>query len=58
MPTQLSHTVNDHVADHREGYLSSDLQPVLNYQLGNEYEVDQEIVVGVDFPSPEINVDI
>jgi hypothetical protein len=55
---QPSHALNDHVVDYMEGYFSSDLQPVLNYQLENEDEVDQEIVIKGHFPSPELNVDI
>jgi hypothetical protein len=55
---QPSHAFNDHVVDYMEGYFSSDLQPVLNYQLENEDEVDQEIVIKGHFPSPELNEDI
>ena len=33
---QPSHAFNDRVDDYMEGYLSSDLQPVLNYQIGNK----------------------
>jgi hypothetical protein len=35
---QPSHTFNDHVVDYMEGYFSSDLQPVINYHLGNKYD--------------------
>jgi hypothetical protein len=55
---QPSYALNDHVADYMEGYFNSDLQPVLNYQLENEDEVDQEIIVGGYFPSPELNKDL
>jgi hypothetical protein len=52
---QPSYALNDHVADYMEGYFSSDLHLVLNYQLENEDEVDQEIVIKGHFPSPELN---
>jgi hypothetical protein len=35
---QPSHTFNGPVVDYMEGYFISDLQPVINYQLGNKYE--------------------
>jgi hypothetical protein len=56
---QHSHTFDNHVVDHMEGYFSSDLHPMLNYhQFEKEEEVDQEIVVKGHFPSPETNIDI
>jgi hypothetical protein len=33
---QPSHAFNDRVVDYMEGYFSSYLQPVINYQLGNK----------------------
>jgi hypothetical protein len=53
---QPSHAFNDHVADYMEGYFSSNLQPVLNYQLEKENEADQEIVVKGYFPPSENNI--
>jgi hypothetical protein len=55
---QPSHAFNDHVANYMEGYVSSDLYPVLNYQLENQDEADQEIVIKGHFPSLELNIDI
>jgi hypothetical protein len=49
---QPSHAVNDHMVDYMDGYFGSDLQPVLNYRLENEDEVDQEIAIKGHFPSP------
>jgi hypothetical protein len=55
---QPSHVLNDHVADYIGGYFSSDLQPVLNYQLENEDEADQKILIKSHFPSSELNKDL
>jgi hypothetical protein len=55
---QPSHAVNDRMVDYMDGYFSSNLQPVLNYQLENEDEVDQEISIKGRCPSSELNVDI
>jgi len=52
---QRSCALNDHVAEYMEGYFGSYLQPVLSYQLENEDEVDQEIVIKGHFPSPKLN---
>jgi hypothetical protein len=41
---QPFHTFNDPLVDYMEGYFSSDLQPIINYQLGNKY-VGQSISV-------------
>jgi hypothetical protein len=55
---QPSYALNDHVDDYMEGYFGSDLQHVLNYQLENENEADQKIVIKGHFPSPELNKDL
>jgi hypothetical protein len=55
---QPSQALNDHVADYMGGYFSSDLQPMLNYQLENEDEADQEILTKIHFPFPELNKDL
>jgi hypothetical protein len=55
---QPPHAFNDHVVDYMEGYFSSYFHPMLNYQLENEDESDQEIVIKGHCPSPEINIDI
>jgi hypothetical protein len=46
-----SHTFNDLVADYMEGYFSSYLQLVMNYQLGNEDDAQSMSVLDMDcFP--------
>jgi hypothetical protein len=55
---QTSHTVDDILVDYIDSHFGSDLWPALNYQLENEYEVDQEIAIEGHFPSPKLNVDI
>jgi len=40
------------MADYMEGYFSSDLHLVLNYQPKNEYEFDQGIAIEGCFLSP------
>jgi hypothetical protein len=52
---QPSHALNDHVTGCIRGYFSSYLQHVLSYQLENEDEVDQEILIKSHFPSPKLN---
>jgi hypothetical protein len=48
---QPSHTFNDHVVDYMEGYFSSYLQPMLNYQLGNKDDGQSTSVLDMDcFP--------
>jgi hypothetical protein len=48
---QPSHTFNDHVVDYMGGYFSSDLQAVINYQLGNKYDGQSTSVLDMDcFP--------
>jgi hypothetical protein len=46
---QHSHTFNDPVVDYIEGCFSSDLQPVINYQLGNKYDGKSTSVLDMDF---------
>jgi hypothetical protein len=45
---QPSHTFNDPVVDYMEGYFSSDLQPVINYHLGNKYDGQSTSVLDMD----------
>jgi hypothetical protein len=45
---QTSHTFNDPVVDYMEGYFSSDLQPVINYQLGNKYDGQSTSMLDMD----------
>jgi hypothetical protein len=47
-----SHAFNDHVDDYMEGYFSSDLQLMLNYQLGNKHDGQSTLVLDMHcFPS-------
>jgi hypothetical protein len=45
---QPSHTFNDPVVDYMECYFSSDLQPMINYQLGNKYNGQSISVLDMD----------
>jgi hypothetical protein len=52
---QPSHTFNDRVVDYMEGYFSSDLQPVINYQLGNKDDGQSTSVLDMDCLPPEVS---
>ena len=52
---QPSHTFNDPVVDYMEGYFSSDLQPVINYHLGNKYDGQSASVLDMDFFPPTVS---
>jgi hypothetical protein len=52
---QPSHAFNVHVVDYMEGYFSSNLQPVLNYQLGNKYDGQSMSVLDMDFFPPGVS---
>jgi hypothetical protein len=52
---QPSHTFNDPVVDYMEGYFSSDLQPVINYQLGNKYDGQSTSVLDMDCLPPGVS---
>ena len=45
---QPSHTFNDPVANYMECHFSSDLQPVINYHLGNKYDGKSTSVLDMD----------
>ena len=45
---QPSHTFKDLVVDYMESYFSSDLQPMINYQLGNKYDGKSTSVLDMD----------
>jgi hypothetical protein len=45
---QPSHTFNDPFVDYMESCFSSDLQPVINYQLGNKYDGKSTSVLDMD----------
>jgi hypothetical protein len=50
-----SHAFNDRVVDYMEGYLSSDLQPVLNYHLGNIDDGKSTSLLDMDFFPPGVS---
>ena len=52
---QHSHAFNDHVTDYMEGYFSSYLQPLLNYQLGNKDDGKSTSLLDMDFFPPGVS---
>jgi hypothetical protein len=52
---QPSHAFNDHVVDYMEGYFSSDLQHVINYQLGNKDDGQSTSMLDMDFFPPRVS---
>ena len=50
-----SHAFNYPVVDYMEGYFSSNLQPVLKYQLGNEDDSKSTSLLDMDFFPPGVS---
>jgi hypothetical protein len=42
------HNFNDPIVDYMEGYFSSDLQPVINCQVQNKYDVQSMSMLDMD----------
>ena len=52
---QPSHAINDHVVDYMEVYFSSDLQPVINYHLGNKDDGQSTPMLDMDCLPPRVS---
>jgi hypothetical protein len=52
---QSYHIFDNPIVDYKEGYFSSDLQPVINYQLGNKDHGQSTSMLDMDFFPPGVS---